>query len=108
MVTSTLKNYTDENIIELIESIKSKSISYNLHDLKAVLAEINTRHMDAQYADLLGDLIRDKILNGDTEEAAVKQEQPTEENEKPAEESAENTKKKKVNIKYKKWHCRQD
>lgn len=90
MVTSTLKNYTDENIAELIERIKSKSISYNLNDLKSVLAEVNTRHMDAQYADLLGELIRDKILNGDTD-APMQLDAPEEKKEetKPAEEKKE-------------------
>lgn len=90
MVTATLKNYTDENIAELIERIKSKSISYNLNDLKSVLAEVNTRHMDAQYADLLGELIRDKILNGDTD-APMHLDAPEEKKEetKPAEEKKE-------------------
>ena len=90
MVTATLKNYTDENIAELIERIKSKSISYNLNDLKSVLAEVNTRHMDAQYADLLGELIRDKILNGDTD-APMQIDAPEEKKEetKPAEEKKE-------------------
>lgn len=90
MVTATLKNYTDENIAELIERIKSRSISYNLNDLKSVLAEVNTRHMDAQYADLLGELIRDKILNGDTD-APMELDPPEEKKEekKPAEEKKE-------------------
>lgn len=90
MVTATLKNYTDENIAELIERIKSRSISYNLNDLKSVLAEVNTRHMDAQYADLLGELIRDKILNGDTD-APMELDSPEEKKEetKPAEEKKE-------------------
>ena len=90
MVTATLKNYTDENIVELIERIKSKSISYNLNDLKSVLAEVNTRHMDAQYADLLGELIRDKILNGDTD-APMQIDAPEEKKEetKPDEEKKE-------------------
>ena len=93
MVTSTLKNYTDENIAELIERIKSKSISYNLNDLKSVLAEVNTRHMDGQYADLLGELIRDKILNGDTD-APMQLDAQEEKNEsKPEEEKKEEPKK---------------
>lgn len=94
MVTATLKNYTDENIAELIERIKSRSISYNLNDLKSVLAEVNTRHMDAQYADLLGELIRDKILNGDTD-APMELDSPEEKKEetKPAEEKKEEPKK---------------
>ncbi len=70
MVTGTLKNYTDENIIELIESLKTKSISYNLSDLKAVLAEVNNRKLEGDYAEVLGELIRDKILNGDSVEPA--------------------------------------
>ena len=96
MVTATLKNYTDENIAELIERIKSRSISYNLNDLKSVLAEVNTRHMDAQYADLLGELIRDKILNGDTD-APMELDSPEEKKEetKPAEEKKEEPEKEK-------------
>ena len=55
-----------------------------------MLAEVNTRHMDAQYADLLGELIRDKILNGDTD-APMQLDAPEEKKEetKPAEEKKE-------------------
>ncbi len=74
MVTGTLKNYTDENIIELIESLKAKAIAYNLSDLKAVLAEVNNRHLEGDYAEVLGELIRDKILNGDSTPAPAKEE----------------------------------
>ena len=66
MVTNNLKNYTEEEIINLIDSLKSKSIPYNLSDLKAVLAEVNNRKLEGDYAEVLGELIRDKILNGDS------------------------------------------
>lgn len=79
MVTGSLKNYTDENIIELIESFKAKTVSYTIGDLKAVLAEVNTRQLEG-YAEILGDLIRERIVSGDTVVApAVKTEEQVEE-----------------------------
>ena len=76
MVTGNLKNYTDENIIELIGSLKDGSIAYNLNDLKAILSEVNTRHLDDSYAQLLGDLIRKKIIEGDSVPAKEEEEVP--------------------------------
>lgn len=86
MVTGNLKNYTDENIIELIGSIKDESIAYNLNDLKAILSEVNTRHLDDSYAQLLGELIRKKIIGGDSVPAPKEEEVtevPEEKEEKP-------------------------
>ncbi|MBO7208384.1 MAG: hypothetical protein J6V58_01460 [Clostridia bacterium] len=76
MVTGNLKNYTDENIIELIGSLKDGSIAYNLNDLKAILSEVNTRHLEDSYAQLLGDLIRKKIIEGDSVPAKEEEEVP--------------------------------
>lgn len=78
MVTGGLRNYTDENIIEIIGSLKEKSVSYNLNDLKAVLAEVNTRHLEGDYAEVLGELIRERILSGETV-VATKVAEPKEE-----------------------------
>lgn len=93
MITGTLKNYTDENIIQLIEDFKAKTVSYTISDLKAVLAEVNTRHLEGNYAETLGELIRERILNGDTVVAPAVKEETEEKAEEVKEEVIEEVKK---------------
>ena len=64
MVTNNLKNYSNEDIILLINGIEDGSILYNLNDLKAILAEVTSRKLGQKYIDFLADLIK-KSLNND-------------------------------------------
>lgn len=61
MVTSSLKSYGDDDIINLINSIVMGELEADIGDLKAVLAEASTRKLEKKYINMLADKIKDKL-----------------------------------------------
>ena len=61
MVTSNLKNYKDEDIISVVGQIKDGSLECSVVDLKAILAEINSRHIEPQYASMITDILQHQV-----------------------------------------------
>ena len=65
MVTGNLKDYHQDDIIFMIERIRDGEQSASVQDLKAILSEVNNRQLGNEYANLVSELLRQRIALGD-------------------------------------------
>ncbi len=61
LVTTNIRQYSDEEIISLIDGVDGGDIPTNLDDLKKLLAEVTNRKLDARYVNTLTALINNEI-----------------------------------------------
>lgn len=61
MVTTNIKEYSDEDIIALVNGSLSGDIPYTLSDLKKLLAEVTNRKLDTRYTNILTNLMKSEI-----------------------------------------------
>lgn len=61
MVTGNLKDYHQDDIISMIERIRDGEQSASVHDLKALLSEVNNRQLGSEYANLVSELLRQRV-----------------------------------------------
>jgi len=61
LVTVNFKEYTDEDVIDLIEKIKSGDAQCDLNDLKNLLAEVTNRQLGAEHTNSVNSLIHEKV-----------------------------------------------
>jgi len=69
MVTTNIKQYSDEEIIALIEAAEDVDAPTNIGDLKKLLAEVTNRRLDSGFAGRLNALINQQIAGGNFDEA---------------------------------------
>lgn len=61
MVTTNIKDYSNEDIIVLINGIQSGDIAYTINDLKKLLAEATNRKLDSKITNAVVSLINSEI-----------------------------------------------
>lgn len=61
MVTTNIKNYSDEDIIVMINGVRNEEIAYTMDDLKKLLAESTNRKLDAKYTNAIVNIINREI-----------------------------------------------
>ena len=61
MITENIKNFSDEEIINLINKIVMGEVEAELSDLKAILAEASGRKLEKSYINIIAERIREKI-----------------------------------------------
>ncbi|MCK9479317.1 MAG: hypothetical protein M0R40_07440 [Firmicutes bacterium] len=76
MVTKDFKEFSNEDVIGIIESFKGEQSECDLGELKNLLAEVTNRKLGTQYADTISSLIHEKIAvePKTKEEVKIKQE----------------------------------
>ena len=74
MITANLKDCSDEEIIGIIERIKRGQDTYDLDDLKNLLAEVTNRKLGGDYTVALNNLIKLEITSeGSSKTAGTRQ-----------------------------------
>lgn len=61
MITENIKNFSDEEIINLINKIVMGEQEADISDLKAILAEASGRKLEKNYINIIAERIRQKI-----------------------------------------------
>lgn len=61
MVITNLKDYSDEEVIDIIKKAENKEIPYTLSDLKQLLAEATNRKIEQNYINTLANIMQSEI-----------------------------------------------
>lgn len=63
MIAESIKNYSDDEIISLINSIMTDEIYAEMSDLKMILAEASARKLEKKYVNVIADRIKRNLEN---------------------------------------------
>lgn len=61
MVTENLKEFSNAEIVELIDKVRANEVPYTLGDLKKLLAEVTNRKMEQGYITVLANLVQQEL-----------------------------------------------